>query len=77
MGVTGLVMWNGNRPHGEHRKSVKGYAMADDSEKVYRTGLTAREAEEIQGGLMWGSRIFFGIAVFAHILAYMFSPWMH
>ncbi len=50
--------------------------MADDT-KVYPTGLTVKEAEEIQAGLMWGSRIFLAIAVFAHILAYMLTPWLH
>jgi hypothetical protein len=51
--------------------------MADDSDTVYPTGLTPRQAEEIQDGLMWGTRIYFGIAVFAHILAYIYSPWLH
>ncbi len=50
--------------------------MADET-KVYPTGLTVQEATEIQAGLMWGSRIFFAIAIFAHILAYMLTPWMH
>ncbi len=51
--------------------------MADDSDTVYPTGLTPKQAEEIQDGLMWGTRIYFGIAVFAHILAYIYSPWLH
>ena len=52
-------------------------AMSEDSEKVYPTGLTPKQAEEIQDGLMWGTRIYFGIAIFAHILAYLYSPWLH
>jgi len=51
--------------------------MSDDNEKIYPTGLTPKQAEEIQDGLMWGTRIYFGIAIFAHILAYLYSPWLH
>jgi predicted dinucleotide-binding enzyme len=50
--------------------------MADEHDKVYPTGLTVKEAEEIQAGLMWGTRIYAGIAIFAHILAYMLTPWL-
>ena len=50
--------------------------MADE-EKVYPSGLTVKEAEEINEGLKWGTRIFFGIAIVAHILAYMLTPWLH
>ena len=49
--------------------------MADDT-KVYPSGLTEKEAEEIQGGLMWGTRIYAAIAILAHILAYMLTPWL-
>ncbi len=48
----------------------------NDTMRVYPTGLTEKEAEEIQAGLMWGSRIYLAIAVFAHILAYMLTPWL-
>jgi hypothetical protein len=54
----------------------KGLPMAEDSDRVYPTGLTAKEAEEINEGLKWGTRIFAAIAVFAHILAYMLTPWL-
>jgi light-harvesting protein B-800-850 beta chain len=50
--------------------------MADESEKVYPTGLTAKEADEINEGLKWGTRIYAAIAVLAHILAYMLTPWL-
>jgi hypothetical protein len=52
----------------------EGIIMADD--KVYPTGLTEKEAIEINDGLKWGSRIYGAIAVFAHILAYMLTPWL-
>lgn len=48
--------------------------MSDD--KVYPTGLTEKEAVEINEGLKWGTRIYAAIAVFAHILAYMLTPWL-
>ena len=51
------------------------WSMADDT-KVYPSGLTEKEAEEIQGGLMWGTRIYAAIAILAHILAYMLTPWL-
>jgi len=51
--------------------------MADDSDMVYPTGLTPKQAEEIQEGLMWGTRIYAGIAIAAHVLAYIYSPWLH
>jgi light-harvesting protein B-800-850 beta chain len=51
-------------------------AMADESDRVYPTGLTPKEAEEIQNGLMWGTRIYAAIAILAHILAYMLTPWL-
>jgi light-harvesting protein B-800-850 beta chain len=54
-----------------------GTKMADDSDMVYPTGLTPKQADEIQQGLMWGTRIYFGIALFAHLLAYIYSPWLH
>jgi light-harvesting protein B-800-850 beta chain len=49
--------------------------MADDT-KVYPTGLTPAEADEIQKGLMWGTRIYAAIAILAHILAYILTPWL-
>ena len=51
--------------------------MADDKDKVYPTGLTLAEAEEIHSHLIYGTRVFFVIALFAHLLAYMYTPWLH
>lgn len=50
--------------------------MAESSERVWPTGLTIREAEEIHRHVIDGTRVFFVISVFAHILAYVYSPWM-
>ncbi|MBJ7543694.1 light-harvesting protein [Rhodomicrobium udaipurense] len=50
--------------------------MADPN-KVYPTGLTLAEAEELHGHVIFGARVFAAIAVVAHILAYLFTPWLH
>jgi light-harvesting protein B-800-850 beta chain len=49
--------------------------MADD--KVGITGLTAEESEEIHRSLIQGTQIFGIIAALAHLLAYIYSPWLH
>jgi light-harvesting protein B-800-850 beta chain len=51
--------------------------MADDSSRVYPSGLTLAEAEELHKHVIDGARLFFVIAVFAHFLAYAYSPWLH
>jgi light-harvesting protein B-800-850 beta chain len=48
--------------------------MAD--EKVGPTGLTGAESEEIHRSLIQGTQIFGMIAAFAHLLAYIYSPWL-
>jgi light-harvesting protein B-800-850 beta chain len=49
--------------------------MAD--EKVGITGLTVSESEEIHRNLIQGTQIFGIIAALAHLLAYIYSPWLH
>ena len=39
--------------------------MADDPNRVWPSGLTTAEAEELQQGLVDGTRVFFMIAVIA------------
>jgi light-harvesting protein B-800-850 beta chain len=48
--------------------------MAD--ERVGPTGLTVAESEEIHRHLIQGTQIFGMIAAFAHLLAYIYSPWL-
>jgi light-harvesting protein B-800-850 beta chain len=47
-----------------------------DPIKVYPSGLTLAEAEELHGHVINGTRIFGAIAVVAHILSYLLTPWL-
>ena len=51
--------------------------MADDLTKVWPTGLTIPEAEDLHRQIIDGTRIFGLVALFAHFLAYVYSPWLH
>jgi light-harvesting protein B-800-850 beta chain len=48
-----------------------------DPNRVWPTGLTLAEAEELHSHVIDGTRIFGAIAVIAHILAYAYTPWLH
>ena len=50
--------------------------MADPN-KVYPTGLTLAEAEELHEHVINGARVFGAIAIVAHVLAFVYSPWLH
>ena len=47
-----------------------------DKDKVWPTGLTEAESEAIHRHLIQGTQIFGMIAAFAHLLAYIYSPWL-
>ncbi len=51
--------------------------MLDDPNRVWPTGLTWPEAQELHKHVIDGARVFFVISLVAHIMAYSWSPWLH
>ncbi len=47
-----------------------------DQDKVGPTGLTVAESEEIHRNLIQGTQISGLIAALAHLLAFIYSPWL-
>ena len=56
---------------------IQGVDAMSDKDKVWPTGLTEAESEEIHRHLIQGTQIFGMIAALAHLLAYVYSPWLH
>jgi light-harvesting protein B-800-850 beta chain len=50
--------------------------MKSDPDKVWPTGLTEAESEEVHRNVIQGTQIFGFIAVLAHLFAYIYSPWL-
>ncbi len=48
----------------------------NDPEKVWLTGLTLPEAEELHSYIIDGTRVFGAISVLAHLLVAFSTPWL-
>jgi light-harvesting protein B-800-850 beta chain len=54
----------------------QGVITMSDANKVWPTGLTEDESQELHRNLIQGTQFFGMIAAFAHLLAYIYSPWL-
>jgi light-harvesting protein B-800-850 beta chain len=50
--------------------------LKSDPDKVWPTGFTEAESQEIHRNVIQGTQIFGFIAVLAHLFAYIYSPWL-
>jgi light-harvesting protein B-800-850 beta chain len=60
----------------EKRNERREGLMSDDPDKVWPTGLTLKEAEEVHSYIIDGTRVFGAIALLAHVLVAVSTPWL-
>ncbi|WP_210756938.1 MULTISPECIES: light-harvesting antenna LH1, beta subunit [Azohydromonas] len=51
-------------------------ALKSDPTRVWPTGLTEEESEELHSKVIQGTQIFGLFAALAHLLAFIYSPWL-
>ena len=62
--------------HDSDDEGTEEHFMSNDPDKVWPTGLTLREAEEVHSYLIDGTRVFGVIALIAHVLVAVSTPWL-
>lgn len=62
--------------HDSDDTGTEEHFMSNDPDKVWPTGLNLREAEEVHSYLIDGTRVFGVIALIAHVLVAVSTPWL-